>query len=404
MRDRAPARLILLAGAWVALVGVPGSAVAEGTTGKADRSVAGRQAAPPEFRPQRDPVFRHQWNLRAIQVPAAWATSRGAGATVAVLDTGVAYENRGRYRQAPDLAGTRFVAGWDFVDGDPHPNDVPPAGGLRSHGTLIAGIIAQTTGNGIGGAGVAPAAAIMPIRVLKPDRSGSARDIARGLRFAADRGADVANLSIAGRSPARQLKEAIDYAIARGVTVVAAAGNDGRQSVSWPAAYPKVLAVGAVDRKLRLARYSNFGRALDLVAPGGAGDLADDGYGPADGVVAQTLRGGLGQFCFCFMASTSAAAAEVSGVAALVAASRPRAGPADIRRALLGTARNLGPPGRDPEHGNGLLQAQDALADASRPAASSSPDGWLKVATAGAALGGLVGILLLARRRRGRSA
>ncbi|HEV2768893.1 MAG TPA: S8 family serine peptidase, partial [Solirubrobacteraceae bacterium] len=169
-------------------------------TGGPDQLLAA-DGAPPKVEPPRDPLFRHQWHLPAIEVPAAWAISRGAGATVAVLDTGAAYEDRAPYRRAPDLAGTRFVSGWDFVDDDAHPDDVPPSGGLRSHGTHIAGIIAQTTGNGIGGAGVAPAAAIMPIRVLRPDRNGSGQDIARGLLFAADHGADVANLSIAGPSP-----------------------------------------------------------------------------------------------------------------------------------------------------------------------------------------------------------
>jgi serine protease len=109
---------------------------------------------------------------------------------VAVLDTGVAYADRGPYRRAPDLARTASWRDGDFVDDDPYPHDVPPPRGRRSHGTHIAGVIAQTTGNAIGGASVAPAAAIMPIRVLRPDRSGSARAIARGQRFAADHGAE----------------------------------------------------------------------------------------------------------------------------------------------------------------------------------------------------------------------
>ena len=410
---------ILLSASWLSLVGAQGwVAEAAGATGKTDPPTTATKAAPSDFRPGRDPLFRHQWYLRALQVPSAWAVSRGAGVTVAVLDTGVAYENRGRYRRAPDLAGTRFAAGWDFVDDDPHPNDVPPAGGLRSHGTHIAGVIAQTAGNGIGGAGVAPAATIMPVRVLRPDRSGSARNIARGLRFAADHGADVANLSIAGPSPARPLKEAIDYATANGVTVVAAAGNEGRPSVSWPAAYPKVLAVGAVDRKLARSRYSNYGRALDLVAPAGAGDIPDTEYGPADGVPAQTLKGSPSRFCFCFMASTSAAAAQVSGVAALLVASGRAEMPADVRPALTSAARDLGPEGRDPEYGAGLVRARSALSDARAGSAGaaapagdsgtasgdSESDVSPAVSIGGAGLAGLIALLFLARRRRGQSA
>lgn len=354
-----------------------------------------------------DPLVKYQWHLAAIQIPAAWSVSRGAGVTVAVLDTGVAYEDRGPWRRAPDLGGARFVAGRDFVDGDANPDDLPPRSGRRSHGTQIATIIAATAGNGIGGAGVAPDAAIMPIRVLDPDLAGSARTIARGLRYAADHGADVANLSIAGRSASKVLEAAIEYASAKGVTIVAAAGNDGRGAVSWPAAYPAVIAVGAVDRGRRRAYYSNYGRRLDLVAPGGAGVNADTGSGPSDGVPSQTLKGGRAEFCFCFMASTSAAAAQVSGVAALLVGSGRATRPADVAAALRAGARDLGAPGWDREHGAGLVQAAAALRAASPRAATPAPSGtgeagavWLLPAVALAALSGLVALVALRARRR----
>lgn len=363
----------------------------------------GAQAATAAVQPPDDPLFRHQWNLTAIQIPAAWAVSRGAGVTVAVLDTGIAYETRGRHRRAPDLAGTRFVAGWDFVDDDPHPNDVAPRDGSRSHGTQMAGIIAQTAGNAIGGAGVAPAASLMPVRVLEPDLSGTAVNVARGLRFAADHGADVANLSFSGWRD-KVVTDAVRYAVAKGVTVVAAAGNEGRPSVSWPAADPRVLAVGAVGRDLRRAPYSNHGRPLDLVAPAGAGADAPTGRGPPDGVVAQTLKGGPDRFCFCFTASTSAAAAEVSGVAALLVGSGRAGGPAAVRAALLGSARDLGRDGRDNEYGAGLVQAADALRLAAAPpaAAVAADDEAFSplLAAGGIALATLlVGVLALRRRR-----
>jgi serine protease len=261
--------------------------------------VPGQALAAP---PSGDPLLRYQWHLRAIGVPAAWAVSRGAGATVAVLDSGVAYEDRGPYRRAPDFSATRFVAGYDFVDGDDHADDVPPHGGARSHGTQIASIIAATAGNGVRGAGVAPDAAIMPVRVLTPQLHGSARALARGLRFAADHGADVANLSLAGRADTRTVREAVSYALARGVTVVAAAGNDGAPRVGWPAAQPGVIAVGATDRDGRRADYSNYGAALDLVAPAGAGEGYDAGAGPSDGVLADSVKGGPARFCSCFLA------------------------------------------------------------------------------------------------------
>jgi serine protease len=393
----------------VALVAPPLAAASPATT--AAPTAAGAAAA---VRPPDDPLFRYQWNLHAIGIPRAWAVSRGAGAVVAVLDTGIAYETRGPYRRAPDLAGTRFVAGWDFVGNDSHPNDVAPRGGRRSHGTQMAGLIAQTTGNGLGAAGVAPAAALMPIRVLRSDLSGSARDVARGLRFAADHGADVANLSFTGLSERRDVRAAVRYAVAKGVTVVAAAGNEGSPPVSWPAADPRVLAVGAVGRDLTRAPYSNYGPALDLVAPAGAGADVPTGYGPPDGVVAQTLKGGPGTFCLCFTASTSAAAAQVSGVAALLVGSGRATRPAAVRAGLLRSARDLGRAGRDDEYGAGLVQAAAALGvAAARPAApkirrpapagDADPDSSPLLPIAGAVLVILLlAVLATAIRRRGR--
>ncbi len=386
-------------------------------TAASSLGLVGGQAAtasvtPPGKSPN-DPLFKYQWHLRAIQAPAAWAVSRGAGATVAILDTGVAYEDRGIYRRAPDLAGTRFVPGWDFVDGDAHPNDKPPPD-RQSHGTHIAGIVAQTTGNGVGVAGVAPEAAIMPIRVLRPDTSGSPRAIAKGLRFAADHGADIANLSIAGPSDVPVVKDAIDYAVSKGVTVVASAGNNGRPSVSFPAAYPKVVAVGALSRNRTRAPYSNYGKALDLVAPGGDGRLNSTGDGLADGVMQQTLKGGPSRFCYCYMASTSASAAQVSGVAAILVASDRASGPAEIASALRSSAQDLGPPGWDAEHGAGLVQAAAAVEPANAAGPGSTPaDGRSSAATwlislalpvaAAVLAAGLLGLAVTRRTRRTRA-
>ena len=362
-------------------------------------------------RPPDDPLYEFQWHLRAIGLPAAWDVSRGAGVTVAVLDSGVAYENRGPYRRAPDLAAARLVSGYDFVDDDAHPDDVPPRSGRRSHGTQMATIIAASAGNALGGVGVAPEATIMPIRVLEPDLSGSARDIARGLRFAADHGADVANVSIAGPSRSRLLEQAVKYATSRGVVVVAAAGNDGAAKVSWPAAYPQVIAVGAVARDRTRAYYSNYGAALDLVGPGGAAAIVDTGRGPSDGIVSQTLKGGPATFCFCFTASTSAAAAQVSGVAALLIGA-PGRSPAQVRALLRSSARDLGARGPDREYGAGLVQASSAPRGgrsstapprppaSRRPVESTSNAGWLLAAAAAAALAAVV---VLRRRRRRRA-
>ena len=317
------------------------------------------KAVGPPPTPPDDPLFGAQWHLRAIGIPDAWGITAGAGAVVAVLDTGVAYEDEGPYRRAPDLGGTRFVPGWDFVDDDGHPNDEPVAG-RPGHGTHMAGTIAQTTGNRLGGAGVAPAAAIMPIRVVPASGEGDGAVVARGLRFAADHGAHVANVSLAGRSDYPEVKEAVRYALEKGVTIVAPLGEDGSRSAAFPAAYPGVVAVGAVRMDRSRAAYSNFGPRLDLVAPGGDLSADRDGDGLQDGIVQQTILDQRDTFCFCFVEGTSAAAAHVSGVAALVVASGRATRPADVRSALLESADDLGAPGRDDEFGAGLVNAARA--------------------------------------------
>ena len=361
-----------------------------------------------------DPLFKYQWHLREVGAQAAWAVSRGRGATVAVLDSGVAYEDRGRYRRAPDLRGTRFARGWDFVDDDPHPDDEPPRE-RHSHGTHIAGIIAQTTGNRLGGAGLAPDATIMPVRVLEPDLSGSAGTIARGLRFAADHGADVVNLSLAGPKGSPLLERALAYARSKGVTVVASAGNGGQSSVSFPAAYRRVIAVGALSRDGSLAYYSNHGRSLDLVAPAGDREVLQTGVESGEGILQQTLKGGPATFCFCQMASTSAAAAQVSAVAALLIASGRARTPSEVEAALRSGARDLGRRGADPTYGAGVVQAAGALSAAVRPPGGEpgtatgpdSADGRTWYAWAGAALLAValltaLGLSALRRRRPSR--
>jgi subtilisin family serine protease len=146
------------------------------------------------FRPN-DPYYRHQWHLDQVQMPHAWLRTRGRGVVVAVIDTGVLYRDHERGRRAPDLAGTRFAPGWDFVDGDATPDDE------HGHGTHVAGTIAQSTHNAIGVAGVAPDATIMPIRVLDARGAGRSGDIAAAIRWAADHGADVINMSLGGACP-----------------------------------------------------------------------------------------------------------------------------------------------------------------------------------------------------------
>jgi len=308
-------------------------------------------SVPRSFVPN-DPFFSYQWHMPLIQAPQAWDVSTGQGVLIAVLDTGIAYENFENYRRAPDLDNTRFAAGYDFINNDPHPNDD------EGHGTHVAGTIAQSTNNAQGVTGVAFNATLMPVKVLDGRGQGSHDAIAQGIVYAADRGARIINLSLSGRTGSSTLASAVDYATSKGVLVVAAAGNSGG-AVEYPAAYTSALAVGSVGYDRRRVDYSNFGSQLDLVAPGGDTDvdLNNDGY--PDGVLQQTFQGDPTQFGFYYYEGTSMAAPHVSGVAALLFARNPAATASQVRQAMESTALNLGPAN---EYGRGLVQAASALA------------------------------------------
>ena len=181
---------------------------------------------------------------------------------VAVLDTGVAYANRGRFRLSPDFGRWQFVKGYDFVGRDPYPND------RNGHGTFVAGTIAEATNNAIGLTGLAYGARIMPVRVLDTEGEGEASTIAEGVRFAVDHGAQVINLSLefspgVTASDIPELIDALRYAHRHGVLVVAAAGNEGHTAIAYPAHAPYVVSVGATTEHGCLAAYSNDGSGPD---------------------------------------------------------------------------------------------------------------------------------------------
>ena len=301
-----------------------------------------------------DPAYPAQWHLPAVDASSAWDVTDGTGTIVAVIDTGVAYESDGPYVQAPDLAGTAFAPGWDFVDGDAHPNDE------NGHGTHVTGSIAETTGNGLGGAGLAPGATIMPLRVLDGEGAGSDFSLAQAIRYAADHGASVANMSLGGASSSAVVRDAIAHARERGVVLVGSSGNDGAPTVSYPAAEQGVIAVGAVRQDLTRPAYSSYGSQLDLVAPGGDLTVDQDRDGYADGILQQTFADGWTTFCMCFLQGTSMAAPQVSAVAALVAATGVT-DPVLVEQVLTSSAVDLGPVGRDDQYGAGLVQAGAAV-------------------------------------------
>jgi type VII secretion-associated serine protease mycosin len=358
--------------------------------------------------------------IEALDLRTAWRTSKGAGVSVAVLDSGVDPGHR-------DLVGSVTV-GKDFVDGA-NPPGVPP---LRMHGTYMASLIAGH-GHGpdgrFGVIGVAPEAGVLSVRVILEDEEPGFRtfntderfenSVADGIRYAVDQGVDVINLSISKELPNRRERAAIRYAISKGVVLVAAAGNQGADGgtvpYSYPASFPGVVSVGAADGKLRRASFSKRNSSVVVAAPGvdimGAGP--DGGYWVGKG--------------------TSQATALVSGVVALIKAKYPGMSPPLVAQALAESATDRPPEGYDTGTGFGVVNAAKALAEAgtlarhtvtaaagqahdpARPL-GAGPSGPVKVvhrdgehimaygsiaaALVAAALGSLVAIFVLVRRVR----
>jgi serine protease len=317
-----------------------------------------------------------QWGLTAIKAPQAWRTTRGARVVVAVVDTGADFGHpdlRGRLLRAP---GSNMLAN----TASRCPFQVAQAGARRSrriaqddngHGTHVSGIVAAATGNGIGVAGVAPAARVLPVKVLDRAGSGEDRDVARGICFAVRHGAKVINLSL-GNDPVSSIviegsgsdtNKAVAYAYAHGAAVIIAAGNDAFPACDFPASNAKALCVGAIDRRGLKATYSNFGVAVGVVAPGGAGALMCDNEDVWSTVLASRKQD-CGQDGYEPLAGTSMATPHVSGVAALVVArlGRNRAKPKAVYDRLKATADDLGTPGADPFFGYGRVNAQRAVA------------------------------------------
>lgn len=309
-----------------------------------------------------DPRYSDQWHLHTFESERAWRHSQGGGITVAVLDTGV-------YRAHPDF-GNRVLAGWNAVDQGTDSSDI------NGHGTKVAGVIAAVTDNGVGVASVAPQTRILPIRVSNDGDGGAyLSDIARGLTYAADAGADVANISY-NVSGSLTVANAAEYMRDRGGVVVVAAGNDGIDPGYSDS--PAMITVSATTSSDGLASWSNFGAFVDVSAPG-------------QGIWTLNRSGG-----YSAASGTSFASPATAGVVALIMAADPDLSPAEVETLLETHADDLGSAGWDPRYGHGRVNAGRVTEQA---AGSDTPDTQPPLVTAPAAVtveatGALTGVAL----------
>jgi serine protease len=315
------------------------------------RTVAGVRYAEPNYVRQASSVDEYrsfQWHFDQVDAEGSWMYSTGAGVTVAVIDTGVT--------SGPLDGLGLMVPGWDFIDDDADASDE------NGHGTHVAGTIAQATNNGLGSAGLAYDAAIMPLRVLDADGTGLVSDTALAIDYAVSNGAQVINLSLGSYWFSAAEADAILRAVDAGVFVAAASGNSSGFTVDYPARHEGVIGVAATDSAMGRAWYSNRGDGVDIAAPGGDTSLDLDGNGYGDGVIQETFvvgADGEKDWGYYLFDGTSMAAPHVAGAAALMMSIGATAAEAESH--LLGTAVDLGDPGWDREHGEGLVQPVDAL-------------------------------------------
>jgi serine protease len=279
-----------------------------------------------------DPSRSQQWSLDKIRTAEAWQRSTGAGVKVAVIDSGVDATH-------PDLQGN-VLSGFDAIT-----DRAGSTTDRHGHGTHVAGTIAAVTGNNVGVTAVAPDVKILPVKVLSDSGSGNMSDTAEGIIWAADNGAQVINMSLGSTSKVAAVSNAISYARSKGVTVIAAVGNDREKGspTSYPAADAGVIGVAATDSNDRIGHYSTAGNYVDVAAPGTN--------------ILSTYPGGQ----YKTMMGTSMAAPHVAAVAALLKSYQSSLTPDQIETALEKSAVDLGQPGFDNDFGNGRIDAVAAL-------------------------------------------
>ncbi|GAX90466.1 S8 family serine peptidase [Effusibacillus lacus] len=276
---------------------------------------------------------KYQWNFPQIKIENAWQATTGIPSTIiAVVDTGIDLDH-------PEFAG-QLVEGHNMIADDNRPVDD------NGHGTHVAGVIIARTNNVEGVAGMNWNSRVMPVKALDAEGTGTVFDIADGVRWAADHGAKVINLSLGEYEDSRYLHQAIQYAVSKDALVVAAMGNDDTDQPSYPAAYPEVLAVTAVDQDTKRATFSNYGSHAGVAAPGVS--------------IASTFP----DYRYAAMSGTSMASPHVAGLAGLIRSMNPDLSSAQVRDIILRTATDVGPSGPDPYYGRGLINVTEAVRQA----------------------------------------
>jgi len=311
-----------------------------------------------------DPYYKYQWNLKNIHADPDSLLEKVPGQkdiVVAVLDTGVAYENFKNYYKAEDLNKNSFFQGYDFINWDRHANDD------HGHGTHVTSTIVAQPHNNKGVVGIAPGIKILPVKVLDRSGNGSYSSVAAGIYFASNWRSgkykvNVINMSLGGEEDSYELYKAIQYASKRGIIIVCAAGNNPFGNLTYPAKYSEVISVGATNVRNRHTWYSSMGRQLDIVAPGGDLDADLNSDNRRDGIVENTVDYlDLSKNLYLYEAGTSMAAPHVSATVALIMGlgiTRPSI----IKYCLYSTTSKLkGYKYPNIMYGHGLLNTEEAV-------------------------------------------
>ena len=300
-----------------------------------------------------DPQTSGQYSLDRMRVRDAWALSTGASNAIAVLDTGVQFNH-------PDLVG-RLLGGYDFVNGDADPSDD------NGHGTWVSGIIAANANDGYGIAGISWSDKILPVKIMNGEGTGSTANLLTAIRWSADQGAKVINMSVGGFPYSQAMQDAVNYAWSKGAVLIGAAGNNRREENFYPASFDNVVSVSATQPEDEFSNWSSWGPKVDVSAPGSS-VLTTNCY-------VCTYGGHNTWGSHTYISGTSFATPNVAGVVALMRARYPSYTPQQIVDRLFATVDDLGYPGYDVKYGRGRVNAYRALGASVGGGSTSTGDG-----------------------------